>query len=181
MTDDADVRQFMEKVKKLEKGEKLDLSSGEDLSIGIMNLISIEEHLFFSGNKTGDINYFELLDEVRKMRVSLLKEIIKEYNGEVWCISKHLLAASMRIMEVGTKSLKNGEKDKAYEYFKKSYDLYNLFWGLNLGVVKPNSLSKDKAFENKKDTPVEYKDEKGNSFLGKISNMIGKILDCCKE
>lgn len=181
MTDDADVRQFMEKVKKMEKGEKLDLSSGEDLSIGIMNLISIEEHLFFSGNKTGDVKYFELLDEVRKMRVSLLKEIIKEYNGEVWCISKHLLAASMRVMEVGTKALKNGEKDKAYDYFKKSYDLYNLFWGLNLGVVKPSTLSKEKAFENKKETPVEFKDEKGNSFLGKMSSMIGKVLDCCRE
>lgn len=181
MTDDADVRQFMEKVKKMEKGEKLDLSSGEDLSIGIMNLISIEEHLFFSGNKTGEVKYFELLDEVRKMRVSLLKEIIKEYNGEVWCISKHLLAASMRVMEVGTKALKNGEKDKAYDYFKKSYDLYNLFWGLNLGVVKPSMLSKDKAFENKKEAPIEYKDEKGNSFLGKMSSMIGKVLDCCRE
>src|SRR3989338_10124164 len=180
MTDDADVRQFMDKIKKMEKGEKLDLSSGEDLSIGIMNLISIEEHLFFSGNKTGDVKYFELLDEVRKMRVSLLKEIIKEYNGEVWCISKHLLAASMRIMEVGTKALKNGEKDKAYDYVKKSYDLYNLFWGLNLGVVKPSfakaSEGKAKAFIDKKDSPIEYKDEKGNSFLGKMSSMIGKVL-----
>ena len=181
MADDADVRQFMEKVKKMEKGEKLDLSSGEDLSIGIMNLISIEEHLFFSGNKTGDVKYFELLDEVRKMRVSLLREIIKEYNGEVWCISKHLLAASMRVMEVGTKALKNGEKDKAYNYFKKSYDLYNLFWGLNLGVVKTPELSKDKAFTNKVETPLEYKDEKGSSFLGKMSSMIGKVLDCCRE
>ncbi|MEK7078933.1 MAG: hypothetical protein AAB929_02585 [Patescibacteria group bacterium] len=181
MADDADVRQFMEKVKKMEKGEKLDLSSGEDLSIGIMNLISIEEHLFFSGNKTGDIKYFDLLDEVRKMRVSLLKEIIKVYNGEVWCISKHLLAASMRIMEVGTKALKNGEKDKAHDYFKKSYDLYNLFWGLNLGVVTTSKLTKDKAFTNKIETPLEYKDEKGSSFLGKMSSMIGKVLDCCRE
>ena len=181
MVDNINIKQFMEKVKKIEKGEKLDLSSGEDLSIGIMNLISIEEHLFFSGGKTGDTKYFDLLDEVRKMRVSLLKEIIKDYNGEVWCISKHLLAASMRIMEVGTKALKNGEKDRAYDYFKKSYDLYNLFWGLNLGVVNKKELAKDKAFPNNKETPVEYKDEKGNSFLGKISGMIGKVLDCCRE
>lgn len=181
MTDDANVRRFIEKVKKMEKGERLDLSSGEDLSIGIMNLISTEEHLFFSGNKTGDVKYFDLLDEVRKMRVSLLKEIIKEYNGEVWCISKHLLAASMRVMEVGTKALKSGEKEKAYDYFKKSYHLYNLFWGLNLGVVKTSELSKGKAFTNKDETPLEYKDEKGNSFLGKMSSMIGKVLDCCKE
>ena len=181
MVDNVDIKQIMDKVKKMEKGEKLDLSSGEDLSIGIMNLISIEEHLFFSGGKTGDVKYFTLLDEVRKMRVSLLKEIIKEYNGEVWCISKHLLAASMRVMEVGTKALKNGEKDKAYDYFKKSYDLYNLFWGLTMGMVKKDELSKEKAFDDKKDTPIEYKDGKDNSFLGKMSSMIGKVLDCCRE
>jgi len=34
-----DIDSFLQKVKKLEKGEKLDLSSDEDLSIGIMNLI----------------------------------------------------------------------------------------------------------------------------------------------
>jgi len=181
MTDTNDLKQFMDRVKKMEKGEKLDLSSGEDLSIGIMNLISIEEHLFFSGGKTGDKKYYDLLDEVRKMRVELLKQIIKEYNGEVWCVSKHLLAASMRIMEVGTKALKNGEKGKAHDFFEKSYHLYNLFWGLNLGVIKPSTLQKKGEEEDKKETPIEYKDVKGASFLGKMSQMIGKVLDCCRE
>lgn len=41
----------MDKVKDLEKGHHLDLSSDEDLSIAIMNLISIEEHLFFTAQK----------------------------------------------------------------------------------------------------------------------------------
>jgi len=170
------VNNLIEKTKKLEKGEKLDLSSGEDLSIGIMNLISIEEHLFFSGGKTGKTKYYELLNEVRKVRVELLKEIIKDYGGEEWCISKHLLAASMRVMEVGTKALKNGEKEKAYDLFKKAYDLYNLFWGLNLGMVKKGEL-KQANFE-KKEQPIELKK---NDFFGKISNTIGKMLDCCKE
>ena len=31
------------------------------------------------------------------MRKLLLKEIIKDYEGENWCISKHLLAAAMRL------------------------------------------------------------------------------------
>ena len=184
MTDSNDLKQFMDKVKKMEKGEKLDLSSGEDLSIGIMNLISIEEHLFFSGGKTGDKKYYDLLIEVRKMRVDLLKEIIKEYNGEVWCISKHLLAASMRIMEVGTKAQTKGETQKAHDYFQKSYDLFNLFWGLNLGIVKKGELKSSIArntLEKSKETPIEYKDIKGNSFLGKMSSMIGKVLDCCRE
>jgi len=35
----TDIESFMNKVKKAEKGHKLDLSSDEDLSIAIMNLI----------------------------------------------------------------------------------------------------------------------------------------------
>jgi hypothetical protein len=66
-----DIDSFLQKVKKLEKGEKLDLSSDEDLSIGIMNLISMEEHFFFTYNKTGDEKYLDLLNEVREVRKSL--------------------------------------------------------------------------------------------------------------
>lgn len=173
---DKKIQDFIEKIKKLEKGEKLDLSSDEDLSIAVMNLISIEEHLFFSGGKTGKTRYYEVLNEVREMRKKLLKMLIKDYEGEVWCISKHLLAASMRLMEVGTKALTKGEKEKAQELFKKSYNLYNLFWGLNLGVVKKGELKKVDFEEKEK--PLEYKEE---NLLAKISGAIGKVLDCCKE
>jgi len=99
-------KSLLQKVQEVSKQKDLDLSSGEDLSIGIMNLISIEEHLFYTSQKTKDKKYLDILNEVRKMRTELLKEIIKDYKGEVWCISKHLLAASMRLMEVGTKELK---------------------------------------------------------------------------
>ena len=51
-TNNIEIQAFMEKIKKMEKGEKLDLSSDEDLSIGIMNLISIEEDFFFTYQKT---------------------------------------------------------------------------------------------------------------------------------
>src|SRR4030042_6251968 len=112
MADRVKIQNLLDKVEEVTKQKELDLSSGEDLSIGIMNLISIEEHLFFTFNKTADSKYLDLLDEVRKMRTELLKEIIKDYEGEVWCISKHLLAASMRIMEVGTKELKK-EKNQS--------------------------------------------------------------------
>ena len=135
-----DIKTLLDKVKLAEKGEHLDLSSGEDLSIAIMNLVSIEEHLFFSAEKTGKSEYFNLLNEVREMRKQLLKKIIKDYEGEVWCISKHLLASSMRLMEVGTKSLNKGDKKEAEDLFQKAYQLYNLFWGLNLGVVKSDNI-----------------------------------------
>ncbi len=176
MIDNKKIEELMEKMKKLEKGEKLDLSSDEDLSIAVMNLISIEEHLFFSAGKTGKTKYYELLNEVREMRKSLLKMLIKDYEGEVWCISKHLLAASMRIMEVGTKALTHGKKEEAYDLFRKSYDLYNLFWGLNLGLVKKEEIEKTVFTEKEKPVETEKKD-----LMGTLSGFIGKILDCCKE
>ncbi len=100
-----------------------------------------------------------------------MKKIVKENEGEVWCTSKHLLSASMRLMEVGTKYLTKGDKNQANSYFKKSFDLYNLFWGLNLGLVK--SDPKKAEFIDK---PLAKKD-----FLGTVSKTIGKILDCCRE
>ena len=51
----------------------------------------------------------------------LLKRIIKDYEGEVWCISKHLLAASYRLMEVGTKALGRGNKEESKEFFNKVF------------------------------------------------------------
>jgi hypothetical protein len=173
---DKKIKDFVEKTKRIEKGEKLDLSSNEDLSIGVMNLISIEEHLFFSAGKTGKTKYYEVLNEVREMRKDLLKKLIKDYEGEVWCISKHLLAASMRLMEVGTKALTKGQKEEAYDLFKKSYDLYNLFWGLNLKIVDKGELKKINF--DKREQPIKYEKK---DILGKVSNFIGKILDCCRE
>jgi hypothetical protein len=155
----------------------LDLSSGEDLSIGVMNLISIEEHLFYTYGKTKDKKYIDLLDEIRRMRTELMKDLIKDYEGEVWCISKHLLAASMRVMEVGTKELKKGEKKKAAALFDKSFKLYSLFWGINLS-------SNTKVKNSKSD--IKFLDEKGvdkgnESVFSKLGSMVQKAIDCCKE
>jgi len=174
--EDTKMKEFMNKVKEMEKGQKLDLSSGEDLSIAVMNLISIEEHLFFSGGKTGQTKYYDLLNDVRKMRVDLMKSMIKEYEGEVWCISKHLLAASMRVMEVGTKALKNDDAPKAHELFRKSYKLYTMFWGLNLGLMEGKEIKKINISEKEK--PV-IKEEK--TVFAKMGDMVGKMLDCCRE
>lgn len=139
--DMKEVNQLVEKYDNLKKGNnKLDLSADEDLSVAIMNLIGIEEHLFFSGAKLEDPTYYELLNEVRKLRVGLLRRIIQKYNGEVWCISKHLLAASYRLMEYGTKQLNANNKDVAAEMFEKAYGLYSLFWGLNMGVIKVKDI-----------------------------------------
>ncbi|OGM25640.1 hypothetical protein A3D00_02740 [Candidatus Woesebacteria bacterium RIFCSPHIGHO2_02_FULL_38_9] len=179
MTDKKDITELLKKVESVTKQKKLDLSSGEDLSIGIMNLISIEEHLFYTSQKTKDKKYLDLLNEIRLMRTELMKEIIKDYEGEVWCISKHLLAASMRIMEVGTKELKKGDKEKAWNLFEKSYKLYSLFWGLNLGVVKTESVKRNSSEVNLID---ENSVKKGStSVFDKLGSLVQKAIDCCRE
>ena len=170
-----DIEKFIAKTKSLEKGHQLDLSSGEDLSIAIMNLIGIEEHMFFTSQKLGDTKYIDVLNTAREMRKELMKKIVKEGQGEVWCTSKHLLSASMRLMEVGTKSLTKGDQKEANDYFKKSFDLYNLFWGLNLGLVDNVETHHDVSLP-KKEQPLPQK-----NLLGTISKTIGKILDCCRE
>lgn len=180
----VDIDQFMKKVKAMEKGEKLDLSSDEDLSIGIMNLISIEEHFFFTYSKTKDSKYLNLLNEVREMRKKALKKIIKDYEGEVWCISKHLLAASMRFMEVGTKALTKGDQKEAKNMFDNSYHLYSLFWGLNLGVVGTKDIKQDK--KNKQEVNLISEDRTPKlkdsvSIFEKLGEFVKKALDCCKE
>jgi len=166
---------FIKKVQSSKKQE-LDLSSDEDLSIAIMNLISIEEHFFFTGAKTGEPEYFDLLKQAREMRKELLKRIIKEYEGEVWCISKHLLSASMRLMEVGTKALGQGNTKDAKEMFKKAYELYSLFWGLNLKMINLGDVKKIE--ENQ----IDKKDEdKKTTLMEKLGKMVQYVIDCCKE
>ena len=113
------LNEFIEKVDNMKKVNPLDLSSDQDLSIAIMNLISIEEHLMFSGAKTQDTSFYDLIEPIREDRKEFLGMIIKSYKGEVWCISKHLLATCMRLMEVGTKALSAGKKDEAYNFFDK--------------------------------------------------------------
>jgi len=169
-----DLEEFIKKMNSLKEKEKLDLSSQEDLSLAIMNLISLEEHFFFTGEKTQKNQYFEFLRQVRNIRKALLKKLLKNTEGEVWCISKHLLSASMRLMEVGTKKLDEGKIKEAEDLFKKSFDIYNLFWGINLGIVKINN------FKKISDNALNKNDKKGR-VLEKLGEILKKIIDCCKE
>jgi len=175
MAEEKKYQDLLKKIEQQTKGNKLDLSADEDLSIAIMNLVSIEEHLFFTGGKTGKEKYFDLLWEVREMRKELLKKIIKDYEGEVWCISKHLLAASMRLIEVGTKELNQGNKKEAKNLFSKAYDLYSLFWGLNLKMIDIGNVKKVD------DKQLNIHDKKKNPLLAKLNKIIQKIINCCKE
>ena len=146
------VKEFVEKMDNSKKINPKDLSSDQDLTIAIMNLISIEEHLIFSGAKTEKNSFYDLIEEVRELRKNLMLKVIPHYEGEVWCISKHLLASSMRLMEVGTKQQSLNNKEEAYKLFGQAYDLYCLFWGLNMNMLNVDDVKwvEDKVEDVKK-------------------------------
>lgn len=162
-------QKFEELVKKIEtakKAGKFDLSTDEDLSLAVMNLISLEEHFFFTGEKTGKSGYFDMLLEVREMRKELLAKLAPDHEGETWCVMKHLLSASMRLIEVGTKLQSDGKKDEAKNMFDRSYKIYSLFWGLRLNLVDLKDMKKTDA------SP-----ENGWG----VEDIVSKLVNCCDE
>ncbi|MFA6273039.1 MAG: hypothetical protein WC673_00905 [Candidatus Paceibacterota bacterium] len=155
----------LKKVEELKKGGAIDLSSEEDLSIAIMNLISLEEHFFFTSEKTGNEEYFDFINQVREIRKEMLAKLIDRHLGETWCISKHLLAASMRLMEVGTKLQGDGKKTEAKEMFDRAYQLYSLFWAVRLKLVDADKFKSIAASEK----PWTSQD------------IVEKLVNCCDE
>ncbi len=155
-----DVKDLVEKA----KAGSIDLSRDEDLSIAIMNLISLEEHCYFTGVKLSNKKYFEMLESVREMRKRLMKKIVKSPEGEEWCISKHLLAAAMRLIESGTKEQSRGSRQDAEFMFSSAFHLYSLFFAINLKLIEKDELK-------------DPKDSRPSRF----SEIVKKIVDCCKE
>lgn len=184
------VKEFVEKIDSSKKVNPKDLSSDQDLSIAIMNLISIEEHLVFSGAKTGKNSFYDLIRDVREMRKNLMQKIIPSYEGEVWCISKHLLASSMRLMEVGTKQQSLNHPEEAYRLFNQAYELYCLFWGLNMNMLNVDDIKwiEDKSEDIKKlssklDAVVREAPATAEKTgaLSKMKAFVRKAVDCCIE
>ena len=135
------VKEFVEKIDSSKKVNPKDLSSDQDLSIAIMNLISIEEHLVFSGAKTGKNSFYDLIRDVREMRKNLMQKIIPSYEGEVWCISKHLLASSVDDVK--------WIEDKSEDIKKLSSKLDAVVREAPAVAEKTGALSKMKAFVRK--------------------------------
>ena len=156
---------LIEKIEAAKKGAGVDLSKDEDLAIAVMNLISLEEHFFFTRQKTGKDEYLDLLKETREALKFFLGKMIQKHEGETWCISKHLLSTAMRLIEVGTK-LKNDGKDKeAKETFDYAYKMWGMFWGLRLKLVEIEDIKK----EGEDEKPWTLKD------------IVSKLVNCCDE
>lgn len=154
---------LVKKIEEFKNKKDADLSTEEDLSIAVMNLISLEEHFYFTAQKTKKEKYFKYVDQIREIRKRMLAKMIPQNEGETWCISKHLLAATMRLMEVGTKYQTMKKPEKAKEVFDDAYALYNLFFAIRLKLVDIEDV------KNKKEEAWSEND------------IVAKLVDCCRE
>ena len=162
---EAQFKELLLKVQQLKSAGGVDLSTEEDLSVAIMNLISLEEHFYFTAEKTNKTEYFDFMNEVRQMRKQLMARMIDRHEGESWCICKHLLATTMRLIEVGGKLQQDGKTAQAKETFDYGYKLYSLFWALRLKLLDSGELKQKAAAEQ----PWQLKD------------IVAKLVDCCDE
>jgi len=154
---------LLAKIDSLKARAGADLSTAEDLSVAVMNLISLEEHFFFTGVKTTKDEYFDTAQEVREVRKELLARLMPNHEGETWCISKHLLAATMRLMEVGNKLQSEGQKDKAKSMFENAHKIYSIFWALKLKLISGEKI-KDTARSS-----------------ARLEDLLSQLANCCDE
>ncbi|MDL2295416.1 hypothetical protein LJC18_01205 [Lachnospiraceae bacterium OttesenSCG-928-E19] len=196
------LEQMIEQLDAAKKVNPLDLSSDQDLTIALMNLVSLEEHFFFSGAKTGKVGFYDLINVVREMRKELMQRIVEKNtteHGEIWCISKHLLAASMRVKEVGDKANAAGNAADAADLYAKAYDLYSLFWGINMDLIDMKDVHQiegniyDIAMKDpemkKSDKKVATKAQKSNvaksgadqSVTKRLGAWVKNAVNCCIE
>ena len=106
---------------------KGDVAIDHELGFVVMNLIAIEEHLACTIGKTKNDAYLELYNQVRALRSKRMGELVNNREGESWCVAKHLLASSMRLMETGIKYGALGESDKAVSLFVDAMDAFQVF------------------------------------------------------
>lgn len=105
-----------------------DLSSDQDLTIGIMNMIAIEVIAPDS----------QIANLVRNMREQLMSRVVVDTNK--LDMSYNLLANSISLMSKGMNAFPDNKK--AYDYFDAAYEAYAMFWGLNMGFVELADVAK---------------------------------------
>lgn len=100
----------------------LDLSSDQDLTIGLMNLLAIED---MAPNS-------QIAKMVCGLRQKLMQPIVDKavVTGDVWSILERMLTGVVAQMKIASNAQKCGDKVAAYAAYNQAYEQYALFWGL---------------------------------------------------
>ena len=121
------LKHMVETADMAKKTNRLDLSSDQDLTIGLMNLLFIEDIL---SDKNSDL--FKMVSGVRG---ELMDRIVKKSDKNRQ-LSEQLLLESMQLFDAGNKT----SGAVAYQNYDSAYEKYSLFWGVNMGLVNKKDI-----------------------------------------
>lgn len=124
----SNIRSSIARADAEKKVNPLDLSSDQDLTIGLMNLIAIE-------NRTNSDCEFHR--QIKKIREQLMSQIIP-LDSPLFEISVQTLSCAVGL--IASASSLSG--DDAYAEYDTAYEVYSLFWGLNMGLIDISTAKK---------------------------------------
>ena len=110
-----------------------------------------------------------------------MTKLLTNPQAEEWCISKHLLSASMRFMECGNKAAGKSDSD---EYYDSAYILFTQFFHLNnLSIINEDSKESEKksTLNSANGLVTQYSTLNTNIFISKAKQIFSKIVNCCIE
>ena len=123
----------------------MDVSIQDDLISGIQELIQAEQHCYKSWIGSKNEKWLKLFNRIREIRSKWLEvTFTDEENTQKWCIVKHLLSASTRFSEVGSKFLSDNNLEKSKESFEDSGEIMGMYYYLN----EPENSESGGFFDN---------------------------------
>lgn len=172
----------------LKKKSNGDINSLEDRLWAIANTVSIEEHAISSYLRTNDVMFLNIAKEFREIRKSQMEYIlgkeITEHPAEIWCMTKHALAAAMRYSEVASRYTE-GDLEHCRMCLEDSKKCVNLLLML-IGIAQnkeTTKLYKDISEESNLETHINQQQNVGENTqsIGFFSRLKTAVLSCCKE
>lgn len=146
----------------LNKDKTGDINSLEDRLWALANTVSIEEHSISSYLRTHDEKFLEVAYKFRDIRRThmqrILGEGIAEHPAEIWCMTKHSLAAAMRYTEAASRYFKEDP-----EYCRKCLEEAHTCVELLLGLIGIAQDSPEEALY--KDDPLNLPESGHNAAL----------------
>ena len=119
--------------------------------------------------------------------VNAIRDFVKHEPPYVPKVIGH---AHFPLEKVGTKQQSLKHLEEAYKLFNQAYDLYCLFWGLNMNMIDVSDVKwiEDKSadvnavcehLEQTGTQPAESEPQTG--AFGKMKSFVRKAVDCCIE
>jgi len=110
----------------------VDLTIEEEIIAMVQELIQIENHSERSFQGSRNEKWLKVKNRARQLRTKWMEKIfVDEDKTQKWCAEKHILDASKRLTEVGTKYLSAKDEETCKEALMDSAEVLGMYYFLN--------------------------------------------------